>query len=191
MKTFATESLPENKAAIVTQPSLTIPNATPTDLTQPKLHQLTLSAEQLAYFEQNLKTVKASKIGQHDMVEYLGIEFTQCDPGYVVARMKVDHRTCRTCQPVNILNGGASLALAENMAGLGSLLLCPPHFHPCGIQVSANHLRMVTYGHTVTAIGRLEHFGSTLHLWQISILDEKQRLVSSINVTNMIIDTKI
>lgn len=143
--------------------------------------------EILQLFAKNLEAVKQFSQNQNDMAKHLGIKFTQAKPGYIEATMPVDERTCRLCYPVNILNGGASIALAENMAGLGSLLLCQPKQNPCGIQVSANHLRMVTIGHTVTAIAKLVHFGSTLHMWDVNIFNEQSKVVSSVRVTNMII----
>lgn len=138
-------------------------------------------------FEHNLEAIKQFILDKEDMARHLGIEYTKVQPGYIEATMPVDQRTCRICHPKNILNGGASLALAENVAGLGSLLLCPPKIHPCGIQVSANHVRMITIGHTVTAVGCLVHFGSSLHIWEITVLDEQHRELSSIKVTNMLI----
>lgn len=138
-------------------------------------------------FEHNIEAIKQFAVDKEDMSHHLGIEFTKVQPGYIEATMPVDHRTCRICSPKNILNGGASLALAENVAGLGSLLLCPPKTNPCGIQVSANHVRMITTGHTVTAVGTLVHFGSSLHIWEITVLDEQLRELSNIKVTNMLI----
>ena len=58
---------------------------------------------------------------KNSMGENLGIEFQSIQSGLVEATMPVDHRTC---QPFGILNGGASLALAEIMAGHGSVPLC-------------------------------------------------------------------
>ena len=55
------------------------------------------------------------------MGEHLGIKFITMEEGKVVATMPVDHRTC---QPFGLLNGGASLALAEMVAGHGSVPLC-------------------------------------------------------------------
>ena len=71
------------------------------------------------------------------MGAHLGIQFLEMEEGYVKAQMPVDERTC---QPFGILNGGASLALAEIVAGHGSIPLCSANEMPCGIQVSANHL---------------------------------------------------
>ena len=52
---------------------------------------------------------------KNSMGENLGIEFQSIQSGLVEATMPVDHRTC---QPFGILNGGASLALAEIMVAL-------------------------------------------------------------------------
>lgn len=131
--------------------------------------------------------IKALAAGKDDMTEHLGICFTSYREGYVEATMPADNRTCRKCRPVPILNGGASLALAESAAGFGSMLLCEKGSHPAGIQVSANHLRMVPFGQTVTAKAELIHKGSTLHLWEVNIFDEHGHKASTVRVTNMIV----
>ena len=66
----------------------------------------------------------------------LGIQLVAIEEGYVKATMPVDVRTSRPCEPKDILNGGASLALAETVAGYGSdapwsslpPVRSPPHF---------------------------------------------------------------
>ena len=51
----------------------------------------------------------------------LGMEFVSTpEDDTCMARMKVDERNR---QPFGFLSGGASLALAENVAGVGSFLL--------------------------------------------------------------------
>lgn len=120
----------------------------------------------------------------HSMGENLGVEFLEMKEGFVKATMPVDHRTC---QPFGILNGGASLALAEIVAGHGSVPLCPPEQIPCGIQVSANHLRMVPVGSYVTATGTLIHRGRTTHIWNVDITDPNGRLVSTARIVNQLV----
>ncbi len=120
---------------------------------------------------------------EHSMGGHLGITFLEIKDGYVKASMPVDERTC---QPFGILNGGASLALAEIVAGHGSVPLCAPGEMPCGIQVSANHLRTVAIGADVEATGTLIHRGRTLHTWNIDITDTQGRLVSTARVVNKI-----
>ncbi|MGM9701632.1 MAG: PaaI family thioesterase [Prevotella sp.] len=121
---------------------------------------------------------------EHGLCGHLGIRFVAVEEGLVTATMPVDERTC---QPFGILHGGASLALAESVAGQGSLLLCPSGLVPCGIQVSGNHLRMVQQGTTVVAEGRLLFRGKTQHVWSVDIRTSEGELVSTIRVVNQIV----
>ncbi len=115
---------------------------------------------------------------------HLGMEYLEVAEGYVLARMPVDHRTL---QPAGILHGGSSLALAETIGGLGSVLLVDfSLFDVRGAQVSANHLRAGT-GNWVFGKATLIHRGKNTHLWNIDILDEQNQLISSCRVTNFII----
>jgi uncharacterized protein (TIGR00369 family) len=103
-----------------------------------------------------------------------------------MARMKVDERNR---QPFGFLSGGASLALAENVAGVGSSSLC----EDCacvGIEVSGSHVKAVAEGDTVTAYARLLHKGTTLHVWNVDIKDSSGDLISNVRVTNYIIKKK-
>lgn len=103
-----------------------------------------------------------------------------------MARMHVDERNR---QPFGFLSGGASLALAENVAGVGSSALCPGC--ACvGIEVSGSHVKAVSEGDTVTACAHLLNRGKTLHVWQVDIRDTAGELISSVRVTNYIISHK-
>ena len=94
----------------------------------------------------------------------LGMKFISPPaPDTIMATMKVDERNR---PPFGFLSGGASLALAENVAGVGSMVLCPGKI--CvGINVSGEHVKSVLEGDTVTAYGLLLHRGKTLHVWHI------------------------
>lgn len=118
------------------------------------------------------------------LMSSLGIEYTDIGEGYVTARMPVDHRTVR---PGNILHGGANVALAETIGGLGSFVLIDNEtFDVRGSQISANHTGAATKG---WVYGRAEiiHRGERTHVWNIDIRDENQRLISTIRLTNFII----
>lgn len=114
----------------------------------------------------------------------LGMEFiSTSEDDICMARMAVDERTR---QPFGYLSGGASLALAENVAGVGSSALCPGC--ACvGIEVSGSHVKAVTEGETVTATARLQHRGKTLHVWNVELCDTSGDLISTVRVTNYII----
>lgn len=117
----------------------------------------------------------------------LGMEFISTpEVDTCMARMRVDERNR---QPFGFLSGGASLALAENVAGVGSSALCP-HCACVGIEVSGSHVKAVAEGDTVTAYARMLHKGKTLHVWNVDIKDTWGDLISNVRVTNYIIRQK-
>lgn len=89
---------------------------------------------------------------RHALMGNLGIQYTYADQDRVEATMPVDHRTR---QPFGILHGGATLALAETVAGLGSMILCQPDEMVVGMQVSGNHISSALEGDTVRAVGTM------------------------------------
>ena len=120
----------------------------------------------------------------NSLEDALGIVFLPTeDNGTVHAEMPVDHRTC---QPYGTLHGGASLALAESLAGHASLEICSENEIAFGMQVSGNHIRPVKVGNKVNASGKLTHKGSNTHIWDITITTETGKLVASIRVVNYI-----
>jgi 1,4-dihydroxy-2-naphthoyl-CoA hydrolase len=56
----------------------------------------------------------------NSFISYLGIEFVAYDENCIIARMPVDESKL---QPMGIMHGGASLALAETVASAGSILM--------------------------------------------------------------------
>ncbi len=106
----------------------------------------------------------------------------------IVATMPVDERTI---QPFGFLSGGASLALAESLAGYASRLYCKPEYYPLGMQVSANHLASVAYDaakqQQVIAKAKPIHVGSSTHVWDVEIKDEQGRCISVVRITNIIL----
>ncbi len=119
--------------------------------------------------------------------ETLGMTFFPSEPGTALAEMTV---TAAVCQPFGFLSGGASLALAETLAGRGSRILCSEDEIPLGIQVSGNHVHAVPLGGRVHAEARLLSRSRSLHVWNVDIFDENDRLVSTSRVTNRITKRK-
>lgn len=115
--------------------------------------------------------------------ELMGMELLPAQSGEARARMPV---TSAVCQPFGYLSGGASLALAETLAGYGSLALCTEDEIPLGIQVSASHVHAVPLGGEVTATATLLSRSRQLHVWNVDIIDGEGRLVSTSRVTNCI-----
>ena len=113
----------------------------------------------------------------------LGIQYTFASPDRVEATMPVDHRNR---QPFGILYGGATLALAETVAGLGSLVACKPDETVVGMQVSGNHVSSAHEGDTVRAVCTPVHLGRSSHVWNVDVFTSTGKLVSSVRVINAV-----
>ncbi|NLX66205.1 MAG: Cof-type HAD-IIB family hydrolase [Bacteroidales bacterium] len=121
---------------------------------------------------------------QNTLMANLGIQYTFASSGRVEAVMPVDERTR---QPFGILHGGATLALAETVAGMGSMLICEPDEISVGMQVSGNHLSSAHEGDTVRAVGTIIHKGRSSHVWNVDVFTSTDKLISSIRVINSVL----
>lgn len=121
---------------------------------------------------------------RHALMGNLGIQYTYASDERVEATMPVDYRTR---QPFGILHGGATLALAETVAGLGSMIICEPDEIVVGMQVSGNHISSAHEGDTVRAVATIVHKGRLSHVWNVDVFTSTNKLVSSIRVVNSVI----
>jgi 1,4-dihydroxy-2-naphthoyl-CoA hydrolase len=124
---------------------------------------------------------------KNTLIEALGIEITHIEEGRVIATMPVDERTR---QPMGLLHGGASVALAETVASVGAYELVEKEIEVvAGQEINANHVRSVTEG-LVTAVGTVLHKGKTTQVWDIKITDEQGRLICISRCTMAVIKLK-
>lgn len=108
------------------------------------------------------------------LMEALGIELLEMTEEKVVATMPVHGSTH---QPLGFLHGGASVALAETVASVGTYNLIDQEKYICfGLEINANHLLSKRDG-IVTAIGTPLHKGKTTMVWDIRIIDEENNLI--------------
>jgi 1,4-dihydroxy-2-naphthoyl-CoA hydrolase len=122
-----------------------------------------------------------------NMMEHLGIELTEVGDDYICGKMPVDHRTV---QPMKFLHGGASVALAESIASIGAqLLVNHVRFNCVGMEINANHLKMVADGF-VYAKAKPMHIGYRTHVWSVEIMNDDQELVCISRITIAVIDKK-
>lgn len=121
---------------------------------------------------------------RHALMGNLGIQYTYASPERIEATMPVDERTR---QPFGILHGGATLALAETVAGLGSMIICAPDEIVVGMQVSGNHISSAHEGDTVRAVATIVHKGRSSHVWNVDVFTSTNKLVSTIRVMNSVL----
>ena len=136
------------------------------------------------WFEPGITPAQLQSLGDNNMGQHLGMEFTEVGEDFLKGRMPVDHRTR---QPYGLLHGGASVALAETLGSVASAFVVDRHqYNAVGLEINANHLRGVREGF-VTGIARPLHLGKTTHVWDIRIHDEKDKLVCVSRLTVAII----
>ncbi len=128
-----------------------------------------------------------NKMCENTLNETLNIKYTDLGEDFLVATMPVDYRVH---QPDGILNGGATMALAESVGSPASILAIDREKYSVrGIEFSANHLRSVKSG-LVTATAKIIHKGKTIHLVEIKIVDDRNRVISLCKITNYILANK-
>ena len=121
---------------------------------------------------------------QKSLIGNLGIEVTKIDDGLVEGFFILSEKNSR---PDGMLHGGANLAMAETLAGLGSMLLIDLNeFDALGSQVSGNHTGTLKTG-KAQATAKIIHRGNKTHLWNVDVKNEEGRLISTVRVTNMIV----
>ncbi len=118
------------------------------------------------------------------MMGLFKMEVIETDEPTLEMRMPVDTFNIQT---MGVLHGGATIALAETVSGLGSNLLCGDDEECFGIQISASHISSARRGETVRAIATPQHIGQTTHVWNVDVFSmTDDRLVSTIRVTNFV-----
>src|SRR5690554_6860078 len=121
---------------------------------------------------------------RESLIGNLGIEVTKTGEGLVEGFLLLSAKNAR---PDGILHGGANLALAETLAGLGSMLLIDlKEFDALGTQVSGNHTGILSEGKAL-AEAKIIHRGNKTHIWNVDVKNEEGRLISTVRVTNMIV----
>lgn len=125
-----------------------------------------------------------NSISENTLMQTLHIKYTDAGPDFLVATMPVNPSVH---QPMGLLHGGATVALAESVGSAASFLFVnAEHSEVRGIEISANHVKSKRNG-LVTATARIIHKGSSIHLWEIRITDENEALISICKLTTMVL----
>jgi 1,4-dihydroxy-2-naphthoyl-CoA hydrolase len=126
-----------------------------------------------------------NQMGQGNMVEHLGIVFTEVGKDYLCAKMPVDQRTK---QPLGLLHGGASVALAETLGSVAAHHCVDNTKHYCvGLEINANHIRAMRKGY-VYGMAHPIHVGKKTQVWEIRITNEDNKMVCISRITLAVLD---
>ena len=139
------------------------------------------------WFKKDIKLEDFASWGKGNMAETLGMTFTEIGDNHLKISMPVDERTI---QPYGLLHGGASVALAETAGSVASALVIDHAKYLCvGIEINANHVRSAREG-LVTGTCSPVHLGSSTHVWEIKIHDEREKLICVSRLTVAILERK-
>ena len=132
-------------------------------------------------------TLERLSAHSHDtMMMHLGIELLELGDDFLSGSMTVDHRTC---QPMRLLHGGASVVLAETLGSMAANSVIDMQRFACvGQEINANHLRPVPFGRKVIGSTRPFHIGARTQVWGIEIRDDRQQLVCVSRITMAVIN---
>jgi len=140
-------------------------------------------------WKQDFSLEGLNNMSMNTLVEHLDIKFTEIGDDYIVAEMPVTHKTV---QPMRILHGGASVALAETIGSVASVLCLkdPVHNQAVGLDINANHVRSVKEGGKVWGKVSPIHIGGKTHVWKIELTNEEGETVCISRLTMMIRKTR-
>ncbi len=110
---------------------------------------------------------------KNTLCEHLGMKVTAIHDDGVTGTMPVDRRTV---QPMGLLHGGSSVALAESLGSMAANMACAPGSYCVGLDINANHVRSVKSG-LVTGRACAIHLGRSTQIWEINITNESGKLV--------------
>lgn len=135
-------------------------------------------------FDKEKVIALCNEMSINTLMSTLEIEFIDAGEDFLTAKMPVNPRVH---QPMGLLHGGASVALAESVGSAASMLYVNPEKQEVrGIEISANHLRSKREG-MIYGTARIVHKGRSIHLWEIKIVDEDDKLISLCKLSNMIL----
>ena len=119
------------------------------------------------------------------LLERLGIQIDHADPDTATGRMPVDGNT----QPLGLLHGGASAALAETLGSIAAHLHAGPGRSAVGTELSVTHHRSVRSG-WVHGRAVAVHLGRTAACYDIVVSDDEGQRICTARLTCRLLDNR-
>lgn len=113
----------------------------------------------------------------------MGVKMTLVTKERIEGEIKVSEDCCTI--PAT-LHGGAMMAMADNMGGIGAFLNMPSGAMTTTVESKTNFLRAVPVGDTAKAVTMPVHLGRTLQVWKTEIFRGDGKLAAIVTQTQMI-----
>jgi len=137
-------------------------------------------------FKESATLESLNKWSRNTLAEHLGIEFVEIGDDFLVAQMPVN---AKTHQPLGLLHGGASVALAETLGSVAATLCVDENKFCVGLEINANHLKGVRNGF-VKGTTRPIHIGKQTHVWEIRISNDLNELICISRITMAVLEKR-
>ena len=115
----------------------------------------------------------------------MGVRVTELAPERVVAEMLVRPDLCTAG---GILHGGATMAFADTLGAIGTLVNLPDGKRTTTTDSSTKFIGAAKVGSTVTAESVALHRGRTTMVWQTSIRSQQGKLCAVVTQTQLVLD---
>lgn len=125
--------------------------------------------------------------GKNTLSDFLEMEFIEVGDQFIKARMPVIDKTK---QPMGLLHGGATAALAETLGSICAIHCVDIKTESIvGLELNINHIRALKEGFVYSTSTPI-HIGKSTQVWNIENTDEKGQIVSIARLTIMVISKK-
>jgi uncharacterized protein (TIGR00369 family) len=117
----------------------------------------------------------------------LGVEFVSAAPDRIVAELIVRENLCT--RPA-VLHGGAIMAFADTLGGVGTMLNLPEGAGTTTIESKTNFIAAAPIGTRVRAEATPLHRGRRTMVWQTRISTAEGRLVALVTQTQLVLEPR-
>jgi 1,4-dihydroxy-2-naphthoyl-CoA hydrolase len=117
----------------------------------------------------------------------MGVKLVEVTPDRVVAEMVVRPDLCTAG---GILHGGASMAFADALGAVGTIVNLPPGKMTTTTDSSTKFMAGAKVGTTVRGVSVPLHKGRTTQVWQTSITGDTGRLCAQVTQTQLVMDAR-
>ena len=114
----------------------------------------------------------------------MGVTLLELSAERVVAEMYVRENLCTTG---GVLHGGASMAFADTLGALGTMLNLPPGATTTTTDSSTKFIAPARAGSKVTGESLALHRGRTTMVWQTSVRTDDGRLCALVTQTQLVL----
>lgn len=115
----------------------------------------------------------------------IGLKLVEVTPERVVATLEVRPDLCTTGQ---ILHGGAIMAFADTLGGVGTFVNLAQGKRTATVESSTKFIGAAKMGSTVTGKCEALHRGKTTMVWQTRVLSAQGKLCAVVTQTQLVLE---